>query len=295
MQNVETGNWVDIDISDHEIGCGDSVESTIHIRNNSESKKTYNFSVKTEFTQRDDLIEWQHVFIGSIGSGKRDEISVSPSDNKEYTAQIPLEKKEIREIRWTVTTPKGGFKTDSAKFTLEVVSTDQAHRILKQMQITLIPVIVAVKTTVGNEVAVARDLAKKGDRDKEERASVTKNVINEILAIMAPKDVKGYIFVETMHPDRIPYLGKGIRGYKGEVKGEISIEEIEHYLEPKPAVTGLELGAFVELIDGPFKGERAKIMSIDSAKEEVTVQLIESLVPIPVTVNAEAIRMLDTK
>jgi LSU ribosomal protein L24A len=51
----------------------------------------------------------------------------------------------------------------------------------------------------------------------------------------------------------------------------------------------------VELIDGPFKGEKAKIMSIDSGKEEVTVQLVESMVPIPVTVRAEAIRMLDKK
>ena len=79
------------------------------------------------------------------------------------------------------------------------------------------------------------------------------------------------------------------------VEGDIKLEEIEHYLTPKPAVTGLELGAFVELIDGPFKGEKAKIMSIDSGKEEVTVQLVESMVPIPVTVRAEAIRMLDNK
>ncbi|EQD36409.1 transcription antitermination protein NusG, partial [mine drainage metagenome] len=167
--------------------------------------------------------------------------------------------------------------------------------VTQTMQLTLIPVIVAVKTTVGNEIPVSRDLAKKSEKDKEERSATYSNATNEILAIMAPKDVKGYVFVETMHPDRIPYLGKDIRGYKGEVKGEIAIEEIEHYLEPKPAVTGLELGALIELIDGPFKGERAKIMSIDRAKEEVTVQLIESLVPIPVTVNAEAIRMLDTK
>jgi transcriptional antiterminator NusG len=51
----------------------------------------------------------------------------------------------------------------------------------------------------------------------------------------------------------------------------------------------------VELIDGPFKGERAKIMQIDTSKEEVTVQLVESMVPIPVTVRAEALRMLEEK
>ena len=77
------------------------------------------------------------------------------------------------------------------------------------------------------------------------------------------------------------------------VTGDIDISEIEKYLTPKPAVTGLEMGSLVEIVEGPFKGERAKITAIDAAKEEVTVQLIESMVPIPVTVKAEAIRNMD--
>lgn len=121
------------------------------------------------------------------------------------------------------------------------------------------------------------------------------NAINEVLSILSPYEVKGYVFAEVMHPDRVSFIAKGIKGFKGVVAGSIDIEEIAHYLVPKPAVSGLELGAFVELIDGPFKGEKAKIMSIDSNKEEVTVQLVESMVPIPVTVKAEAIRMLDVK
>ena len=290
MQRAESNEWVEVKLADREVGCGNAVENPITLRNNSGNKVTFLVSVESLFTQRDELIEWQ---LSLTGPSKKEELSVSPSENKKMTVEISLESKETREFRFVVTTPKGGFKKDTAKFTLNIQY--DGGSVTQSMQITLIPVIVAVKTTVGNEIPVSRDLAKKSEKDKEERAATYSSATNEILAIMAPKDVKGYIFVETMHPDRIPYLGKDVRGYKGEVKGEISIEEIEHYLEPKPAVTGLELGALVELIDGPFKGERAKIMAIDPTKEEVTVQLIESLVPIPVTVNAEAIRMLDTK
>lgn len=290
MQRAESNEWVEVKLADREVGCGNAVENPITLRNNLGNKVTFLVSVESQFAQRDELIEWQ---LSLTGPSKKEELSVSPSENKKMTVEISLEPKEIREFRFVVATPKGGFKKDTAKFTLKIQY--DSGSVTQSMQITLIPVIVAVKTTVGNEIPVSRDLAKKSEKDKEERAQTYSSATNEILAIMAPKDVKGYIFVETMHPDRIPYLGKDVRGYKGEVKGEISIEEIEHYLEPKPAVTGLELGALVELIDGPFKGERAKIMAIDPTKEEVTVQLIESLVPIPVTVNAEAIRMLDTK
>ena len=290
MQRAESNEWVEVKLADREVGCGNAVENPITLRNNLGNKVTFLVSVESQFAQRDELIEWQ---LSLTGPSKKEELSVSPSENKKMTVEISLEPKETREFRFVVATPKGGFKKDTAKFTLKIQY--DSGSVTQSMQITLIPVIVAVKTTVGNEIPVSRDLAKKSEKDKEERAQTYSSATNEILAIMAPKDVKGYIFVETMHPDRIPYLGKDVRGYKGEVKGEISIEEIEHYLEPKPAVTGLELGALVELIDGPFKGERAKIMAIDPTKEEVTVQLIESLVPIPVTVNAEAIRMLDTK
>lgn len=293
MQQLAPGEWIEAKLSDLEVGCGSSREIPIAIRNNSSAKRSFTLSVRSSFEQRDELIEW---FIGLVGSSsKRADYAVSPADNKEISELFQLEKEESRELHVFLTTPKGGFKKDSATFTIEIKSSDDLNKFSGSITITLTPVIVAVKTTVGNEMSVSRDLSKKGDRDKEERFMSNKNATNEILAIMSPKDVKGYIFVETMHPDRIPFLGRGIRGYKGEVKGDISIDEIAHYLIPKPAVTGLELGAFVELIDGPFKGEKAKIMSIDSTKEEVTVQLIESLVPIPVTVRAEAIRMLDVK
>jgi transcriptional antiterminator NusG len=49
----------------------------------------------------------------------------------------------------------------------------------------------------------------------------------------------------------------------------------------------------VELIAGPFKGEKARVKQIDEAKEEITVELFEAMVPIPVTVRGDHVRVLE--
>lgn len=48
----------------------------------------------------------------------------------------------------------------------------------------------------------------------------------------------------------------------------------------------------MELIAGPFKGERAKVIRVDESKEEVVLELIEAAVPIPVTVKADQVRIV---
>lgn len=77
------------------------------------------------------------------------------------------------------------------------------------------------------------------------------------------------------------------------VHGETSFAEIQHFLVPKPVVSGINEGTIVELIAGPFKGEKAVVKRVDSAKEEITVELYESLVPIPITVRGDNVRVID--
>ena len=74
-----------------------------------------------------------------------------------------------------------------------------------------------------------------------------------------------------------------------------SIAEVEHFLSPKPDVEGIAEGDIVELIAGPFKGEKAQVQRIDEGKDQVTVELYEATVPIPVTVRGDQIRVLDSE
>ena len=79
------------------------------------------------------------------------------------------------------------------------------------------------------------------------------------------------------------------------VPGESGIAEVEHFLSPTPDVEGIAEGDIVELIAGPFQGEKARVQRIDEGKDQVTVELYEATVPIPVTVRGDQIRVLDSE
>ena len=72
----------------------------------------------------------------------------------------------------------------------------------------------------------------------------------------------------------------------------ITFDEAKRFLKPEPIISSIQKGSIVELISGPFKGERAKVVRIDESREEVVLELIEAAVPIPVTVKADQIRII---
>lgn len=141
--------------------------------------------------------------------------------------------------------------------------------------------IFAVKTTANQERAVANLLEKRIKREKF-----------DIRAILVPDELKGYILVETTIPEIVEQAIANITHARSVVKGSSTFADVEHFLTPKPAVTGITEGAIVELIAGPFKGEKARVKRVDEAKEEITVELFEAMVPIPVTVRGDHVRIL---
>jgi transcriptional antiterminator NusG len=144
--------------------------------------------------------------------------------------------------------------------------------------------IFAVRVTVGQEENTAKLIYSKAK---------TYNL--PIRAILAPSKVRGYIFVEAAEKAAVDEAIRGIRHAKGTLPGEISFSEVEHFLEEKPAVSGFEPGDIVELIAGPFKGEKAKVVRVDEAKDEIVVELIGAIVPIPVTVRGEYVRLISKR
>jgi transcriptional antiterminator NusG len=96
-----------------------------------------------------------------------------------------------------------------------------------------------------------------------------------------------------MNTDRLREKTRDIKKARSFVGGETNIDEISHYLIPVSAVIGIVEGDLVELINGPFKGEIARVQQIDQNKEEITVELIEAMVPIPVTVKGDSVRVIE--
>ena len=79
---------------------------------------------------------------------------------------------------------------------------------------------------------------------------------------------------------------------RGVMEKPIGIDEIKHFLETKKAIIKINEGDVVEIIGGPFKGEKGKIQRIDKVKDEVTIELLEASIPIPVTISTEFIKVI---
>ena len=140
--------------------------------------------------------------------------------------------------------------------------------------------IFALKTTASQERTVADMVA---NREEE-----------EIHAVLAPDQLTSYVMVEADNFAVLERVLEEIPHARTIVPGESSLAEVEHFLSPTPDVEGIAEGDIVELIAGPFKGEKARVQRIDEGKDQVTVELYEATVPIPVTVRGDQIRVLDS-
>ncbi|HNV01516.1 MAG TPA: transcription elongation factor Spt5 [archaeon] len=140
-----------------------------------------------------------------------------------------------------------------------------------------------IRTTVGQEQMVVDILG----------AKISKEDLN-IYSIAVVPGIKGYILLEA---DNEITVRRGItdtphiRG-SGIVKGAVNIDDLSSLLESKPLMKTLQEGQMVEIISGPFKGDKAKITRVNAAKEEVTVELQEAAVKIPVTIKAENVKIV---
>lgn len=165
---------------------------------------------------------------------------------------------------------------------LSIVTSSRTTTETTRFRVAVRPSILAVKTAIGQEREVADSI---GARSKDGQLG--------IYSILLPSTIRGYVLIEAMNSDKIENAVRGIRKTHGLVKGETSLEEVSHFLTPKPTVSGIVEGDIVELISGPFKGEKARVQRIDHSKEEITVELFEAVVPIPVTVRGDHVRVIE--
>ncbi len=193
----------------------------------------------------------------------------------------------VREITVSITCPKGARFGDRLNVIVNAISKGNPTAFdAKTLSFTARQAVIAVKSSIGHERAVADAVyARAKGKDLG------------VFSILVPANLRGYVLVESMNPDRLEEIVRGIRRARGVVKGEgdqrgIAFSDIDLYLTPKPIVSGIMEGDIVELVAGPFKGEKARVMKIDETKEEITVELFEAMVRIPVTVRGDHVRVL---
>ncbi len=132
---------------------------------------------------------------------------------------------------------------------------------------------------------------KKGQEFNVAEAIASRAELNnlDIKAVLVT-EIDGYIFIEgdvqdiTSVVESAHYIGKQV--------GRVPVSELENQLAPTPVIEGLKKGDIVEIVDGPFKGSRAKISSIYTAREEITVDLLTSSVTIPIVLHADSVKLI---
>jgi len=140
--------------------------------------------------------------------------------------------------------------------------------------------IYAVKTIIGRENVVLESMTGKA----KARGLNIKSMVH-------PEEIRGYVFVEGELKD-IEIMIREIPHARGVLRTSVPVSDIKRFLEPKKVEIKINEGDIVEVIGGPFKGEKGKVTRFDSVKSEVTIELIEVTVPIPVTVNAGLVKVI---
>ncbi|RLI06149.1 transcription elongation factor Spt5 [Candidatus Bathyarchaeota archaeon] len=141
-----------------------------------------------------------------------------------------------------------------------------------------------LKTTAGQELNVANMVYM--------RASSAKL---PIYSILVTESLKGYVFIEAAGPHFVDEAASGIKHAKQRLSGLVKISELEKFIVTKPIIEELDIGDTVEVVGGPFKGMRAKITRIDKPKNEVTLELLEATITLPITIHADYVRIVSKK
>ncbi len=138
--------------------------------------------------------------------------------------------------------------------------------------------IYTLRTTVGRERTVLDSLD----------AKLTNNS-KGIKSMLSPAELKGYIFIEGSEED-IHKATQGVPHIKGLINKPIKIEELANFFSQEVKEITIKEGDIVEVVGGPFKREKAKIVRIDEAKREAKIELVESAVPIPITIKLDLLK-----
>ena len=133
--------------------------------------------------------------------------------------------------------------------------------------------------------------------NKEERAvdmiadRVEKKGIN-VFSVSRPHGLRGYILLEAEDRDSAEEAVFNLPYVKGIIGKTIGYAEIKNMIEPSATSISIKDGDIVEIISEPFKKEKAKVLRIDKQKEEVVVSLLGAVVPLPVTIKLDNVKVI---
>ena len=181
---------------------------------------------------------------------------------------------------------------------------ENAHGLFREMYGSVGAFLYIIKTAINSEQRVADEMY-----SRLHGSGSMVSLQNEIMSILHPPAMRGYVFVESSaqhHVEKLigrsggrdPSARRGInqsplKNAKTVLPGEAPLQDILPYLEPKAVTSGIEVGCIVEVITGAFKGEKARITSVSESKEEVSMELYEQIIPMTLNMRGDHVRVIE--
>ncbi len=144
----------------------------------------------------------------------------------------------------------------------------------------------------GSQIFIIKVTTNKEDRALELISDKVHKKDLNIRSLARPHGLRGYIFLEAADRDSAEEAAYNLPYVKGIIGKTVSYEEIKNMLEPVLEEINIEKGDVVEIIGEPFKKEKAKVIRVDKSKGEAVVTLLAAVVPIPVTVKLDNVKVI---
>ncbi len=127
-------------------------------------------------------------------------------------------------------------------------------------------------------------------------ANILQNKVSKtdlpIYSIIVIEGVRGYIILEA--EDEVSarqFVTKG-RSIRGVLPKSLSEDEVNKLIEVRSHAVGIEKNDIVEFTTGPFKGYKARVLRVDDLKDDITVELMDVVVPIPITTKMNTAKVI---
>ncbi len=111
-----------------------------------------------------------------------------------------------------------------------------------------------------------------------------------IKSLLSPPGSKGIIIVEADNIGNLNMAFSGIRHVKKIIYGNVDPEEVEQLITLEEKVVEYEVGDMVEVVSGPFKDMKAKVVRAEKDKREVVIEFLDATFTLPVTITTDMLK-----
>jgi transcriptional antiterminator NusG len=139
-----------------------------------------------------------------------------------------------------------------------------------------------VKVTSGQERVIANILQNKATR-----------FADTIYSVIVVEGMRGYLILEAEDEVAARSFVTKEKNIHGILPKPLSEDEVNRLITVKSMAPEVSKDDIVEFTAGPFKGYKAKVIKIDDLKGDVTVELMDVVVPIPITTKLNTARVVE--